>query len=57
MVDNEVIVKMLLDHDSDGNTIGKNGGAALMKVAGEGHVAVVKMLLEHGADLDSCAFY
>ena len=52
MLNNEFIIKRLLDAGADKNTQDNFGNSAIHVAAEKGHVDVVRLLLENGADMD-----
>ena len=48
----EDIVRLLLDHGADVNTVTSTNGAALHQASHYYNVAIARMLIDHGADID-----
>jgi ankyrin repeat protein len=47
------VVRLLLDHGADANTVNDRGHTALYCAGGHGHLETLKLLLERGADCDA----
>src|SRR5438046_8176838 len=50
------MVQRKLEHNADVNKGDKGGGTALHWAAGNGHEAVVRLLLEHNADVNITSY-
>jgi ankyrin repeat protein len=47
------IVRLLLDHGADANSVNQRGHTALYCAGGHGHLETLKLLLEQGAECDA----